>query len=102
MEHPALRDALAELARECGISVRVLRSAGDTAPGLASGPALVRGAPWVVLVASDPAALQVAALARGLVRFASSSLDARYLPPAVRAALDRASEEQEAGEQETR
>jgi DNA-binding NarL/FixJ family response regulator len=102
MELPALRDALAELARECGVSVRVLRSAGDASPGLASGPALVRDAPWVVLVASDPAAVQVAALATGLVRFASSSLDARYLPPAVRAALDRASEEQEAAELETR
>jgi hypothetical protein len=95
MELPALRDALAELARECGVSVRVLRSAGDAAPGLASGPARVRGAPWVVLVASDPAAVQVAALATGLVRFATGALDARYLPPAVRAALDRAAAEQE-------
>lgn len=94
MELPALRDALAELARECGVSVRVLRSAGD-APGLASGPARVRGAPWVVLVASDPAAAQVAALATGLVLFATGALDARYLPPAVRAALDRAAAEQE-------
>ncbi len=102
MELPALRDALAELARECGVSVRVLRGAGDGAPGLASGPALVRGAPWVVLVASDPAAVQIAALATGLVRFAPSALAARYLPPAVRAALDRASGEQEAGEPETR
>ena len=95
MEPPALRDALAELARECGVSVRVLRGGGDATPGLASGPALVRGAPWVVLVASDPVAVQALALAAGLVRFASSALDARYLPPAVRAALERAAAEQE-------
>jgi len=97
MELLALRDALAELARECGVSVRVLRAGPDPAPGLASGPALVRGAPWVVLVASDPAALQIAALAAGLIRFASAALDARYLPPAVRDALKRA-----AGAQESR
>jgi len=89
MEPPALRDALVELARECGLSVRVLR-AGSDAPGLASGPALVRGAPWVVLLASDPLAAQIAALAAGLVRFARAQVDARYLPPAVRDALDRA------------
>jgi hypothetical protein len=87
MEPAALRDALAELARECGVSVRVLRSEGD---GLASGPARVRGAPWIVLVASDPLGVQVAALASGLVRFAQPAVDARYLPPAVREALDRA------------
>ncbi len=90
MEEAALRDALAELARECRVSVRVLRGGADAAPGLASGPALVRGAPWVVLVASDPVGAQIAALATGLVRFARADVDARYLPPAVREALDRA------------
>jgi len=88
MELPALREALVELARECGISVRALRGAAD-APGLASGPALVRGAPWIVLVASDPVDAQIAALAAGVVRFARPQLDARYLPPAVRDALER-------------
>jgi hypothetical protein len=89
MEPAALRDALAELARSCGVSVRVLRGGAD-AQGLASGPARVRGAPWVVLVASDPLGAQIAALAEGLLRFAAADVDARYLPPAVRAALDRA------------
>jgi hypothetical protein len=88
MEGAALRDALTELARECGLSVRVLRGGGDSAAGLASGPALVRGAPWIVLVASDPLDAQIAALSAGLVRFARAALDARYLPPAVRACLD--------------
>jgi len=88
MEPPALRDALVELASDCGIAVRVLRGAAD-APGLASGPALVRGAPWVVLLASDPAGVQVDALAAGLLRYARAQLDARYLPPAVRDALER-------------
>ena len=92
MEAPALRDALVELARACGLSVRVLRPAPDGAAGLASGPALVRGAPWIVLVAGDPVSVQVDALAAGLVRFARASLEKRYLPPAVREALDRAVE----------
>lgn len=89
MEPPGLRDALVELARELGVSVRVLRGASD-APGLASGPALVRGVPWVVLVASDPAIVQIDALARALLQFRAAELDARFLPPAVRGALDRA------------
>ena len=87
MEPPALRDALVELARECGIAVRVLRSASD-APGLASGPALVRGAPWAVLVVSDTAPAQIRALAAALLRFRAAELDARFLPPAVREVLD--------------
>ena len=90
MEGLALRDALAELARECGLSVRVLRSGADAALAPASGPAVVRGAPWIVLVASDPLGAQIEALAAGLVRFVQPALDARYLPPAVREALDRA------------
>jgi hypothetical protein len=89
VEPAALRDALVELARDLGVSVRVLRGASD-APSLASGPAVVRGAAWVVLVASDPAAVQIAAIAAALVRFRASALDARFLPPAVREALDRA------------
>ena len=90
MEPAALRDALAELARECGVSVRVLRGGAEAAPGLVSGPALVRGAPWIVLLASDPPRAQIDALARGLLRFARPALDARFLPPALREALDRA------------
>jgi hypothetical protein len=92
MEGAALRDALVALARECGVSVRVLRAAAEAAPGLASGPARVRGAPWVVLVASDPLGAQIDALAAGLVGFAREAVDARYLPPAVREALDRAAQ----------
>jgi hypothetical protein len=52
----------------------------------------VRGAPWVVLVASDPLGAQIDALAAGLVGFAREAVDARYLPPAVREALDRAAQ----------
>jgi hypothetical protein len=92
MEPPALRDALVELARECGLSVRVLRAGAEAAPGLVSGSALVRGSPWIVLLASDPLGAQIGALAGGLVRFARANVDARYLPPAVREAIDRAVE----------
>jgi hypothetical protein len=90
VEPEALRDALVELARECGVSVRVLRAGVEAAPSLASAPALVRGEPWVLLVAGDPFSAQIAALAAGLVRFARERVDSRYLAPALRAALDRA------------
>jgi hypothetical protein len=82
-----LRSALVELARECGIAVRVLQGG---APGVTSGAARVKGAPGVVLAAEDPPSVQIDALAGALVRFARTAVDARYLPPAVRAALDRA------------
>jgi hypothetical protein len=91
VEPLALRDALVELARTCGVSVRVLRAA-EGAQALSSGPARVRGAPWIVLVASDPVGVQIDALAAGLVRFARAAVEARCLPPAVREALDRAVE----------
>jgi hypothetical protein len=89
MEPAALRDALVELARGCGVAVRVLRGGSEGVAGLASGPALVRGAPWIVLVASDPVGAQIDALASGLDRFARAALAARFLPPAVREVLDR-------------
>jgi hypothetical protein len=89
MEAAALRDALEELARECGLHVRVLRGV-EGSPGLASGTARVRGAGWIVLVASDPLPVQIDALADGLVRFAAEAVEKRYLAPALREALDRA------------
>jgi hypothetical protein len=54
----------------------------------------VRRAAWIVLLASDPVGVQIAALAAGLQRFAAAELGVRYLPPAVRDALERAAEPQ--------
>jgi hypothetical protein len=89
VEPAVLLDALAELARECGLAVRVLRL--SETPTLVSGPALVKGKPWVVLVADEPLPARIEALASALVRFAGPELERRYLAPAVRACLERAS-----------
>jgi hypothetical protein len=94
MEPPALLEALVALAGESGVAVRRLRSQVELAPALTSGPALVRGQPVVFLVDGEPAAAQAAALARALRRFAGPALDARYLAPALRAALDAAANEE--------
>ncbi len=90
MEPALLLDALTALAKECGVAVRGLRSGGDGTPGLTSGPARVRGQAWVVLVLEEPIEARIRALAAGLVQFAGTSLESRYVPPAVRACLDRA------------
>lgn len=78
-----LLDALGELARELDLEVR--RGApGDAAT---SGVCRLRGRVWVVLSANDPPARRLAVLGAALREHAGEACDARYLPPAVRAAL---------------
>jgi hypothetical protein len=48
----------------------------------------VKGKVWVVLSPNDPVDLHIRVLASALKSEAGSTLEARYLPPAVRAALD--------------
>lgn len=93
MEPTALVEALIALAGECGVSVRRLRAPGEATPGLVSAPAVLRGQPIVALVEGEPASAHAVALARALARFAGPALDARYLPPAVRACLEAAAAE---------
>lgn len=52
-----------------------------------SGVCRVRGAVWVVLSAADPIEVQLDLLAGALRDHAGALIDARYLPPAVRARL---------------
>lgn len=76
-------DALAALAEETGLRVRVAPAqGGETA--VASGVCRVRGELWVVLAAADPLEERVAVLARALRAHAGPALDARWLPPALR------------------
>jgi hypothetical protein len=86
-----LRDALAELAREAGLDVRVLTASAEPELGLraASGTCRVRGRLWVVLAAADPIEEHVAVLASALQRHAGAWLEGRWLPPAVRERLER-------------
>jgi hypothetical protein len=86
-----LRDALAELAREAGMDVRVLTGGSDPDLGLrmASGACRVRGRLWVVLAAGDPAEEHIEVLAVALRQHAGAWLEGRWLAPAVRERLER-------------
>ncbi len=85
-----LRDALAELARELGIDVRVVTGASELEPGIPvrSGSCRVRDEVWVILVSGDPLEEHIAILADALREHAGDALESRFLPPAVRARLD--------------
>jgi hypothetical protein len=87
-----LRDALADLAREAGMDVRVTSGAREVEPGIPiqSGVCRVRGVWWVVLAGDDPVESHVEMLAGALRDHAAGWLESRYLPPAVRDALERA------------
>jgi hypothetical protein len=85
-----LRDALAELAREAGLDVRVTSGSREVEPGILiqSGVCRVRGVWWVVLAGDDPPEAHVALLAGALRDHAADFLANRYLAPAVREALE--------------
>lgn len=89
MQPVDLLQALLELADEVGLEVRATRGAGEGEPSVSSGVCRVRGRVWVVLAATDPVDAQIAVLARALVAAAGETLEARFVPPAVREALDR-------------
>ena len=86
--------ALRELASEVGL--RIERVAPQPAlEGLSPGSSAVcrlRGQTVVFLSDSDPLTTRVHILARGLQDHCGEALDERFLPPAVRACLDAASE----------
>lgn len=96
MERKALLDALVALADEAGVNVRRLvgGGAGPDAAGLParSGACRIRGAPWLVLVASDPLEDRIAAAADALAGLGEAWREDRFLPPAVREAVEAAAE----------
>ena len=79
-------EALLAFAREVELEVRRV-AAGDSAT---SGVCRLRGRVFVMLAAGDPAERQLAVLARALREHRADACEARYLPPAVRAALEGA------------
>jgi hypothetical protein len=88
VEPAEILDRLVDLAQEAGIDVRVLsRSGPDVSPE--SAVCRVRGQVWVVLAEADLAEQRIAVLARALREHAGALLEDRYLPPALRALLDR-------------
>ncbi len=90
MSPEELRDALAELAREAGMDVRVHTGAGEVEPGLplASGVCRLRGRVWVILNARDPVEEHLEVLASAIRGHAPELLEERFLPPAVRSRLE--------------
>lgn len=93
MQTAELMKSLLDLAAEVGLEVRVVRPGlGEGDAPVSSGLVRVKGRVWVVLSRSDPADAQIAVLARALVAEAGEALEARWLPPAVRSALEGASE----------
>ena len=89
MESAEVLQQLVALAREAGLEVRSIagRAAAEGEPAAASAVCRVRGETWVVLSAADSLDERVAVLARALRTQAAELLEARYLPPALRALL---------------
>lgn len=92
MEPQALLAALLELAQEHGLEVRRLppdASFEGLVPAQ-SGVCVLRGRRIVLLCRADPPERQQEVLARALAQQAGAALDQRFLPPALRACLERA------------
>ena len=84
MSPTELFEALLALAREVGLEVRRVGSADAET----SGACRLRERIFVLLAASDPLEQRIAVLARALRDHAGPACESRYLPPAVRAALE--------------
>lgn len=78
---------LLDLAREAGFQVRRVPTGADGDGVTTSGVCHVQGSVFVVLVAAEPAAFRIDALARALREYASPFVESRWLPPAVRERL---------------
>lgn len=91
MQAADLIQALLDLADEVGLEVRAVRVGGaDGDSPVSSGVVRVKGRVWVVLSDSDPSDVQISVLASALAAHAGEALDERWLPPALRAVIERA------------
>ena len=91
MKPPELMQALLDLAEEVGLEVRVVGAHGiEGDPVPASGLCRVKGRVWVVLSGIDSVDTQKSVLAGALNAHSGEVLEDRWLPPAVRDALDAA------------
>jgi hypothetical protein len=90
VEREELLEQLVALAREAGIAVRrdAAARAAEGESGPRSGLCRLRGAPVLVLLAGDGVEERIAAAASALRSVAPELLEGRYLPPAVRQALE--------------
>jgi hypothetical protein len=83
-------EVLLGLAAEAGMRVKVAgqSAASGDSPAPASGVCRVRGELWVILSNLEPASSQIRVLAAAIRTHASTLVDERHLPPAVRALLE--------------
>lgn len=84
MSPPELLEALLELAREVDLEVRRVAAAEAETSGVCR----LRSRIWVLLSSADPLEQRIAVLAAALRDHAREACESRYLPPAVRAALE--------------
>lgn len=89
MDPGELLSQLVDLADEVDLEVRRAGRGptGEGEPPVASGVCRVRGRVWVVLSAGDTVEERIRVLAGALRSHAGEQLEARWLPPAVRACL---------------
>jgi hypothetical protein len=80
-----LLDQLADLARAAGLTVREIGRAAEGERETPSGTCRVNGEVWVLLSAADAIDDRIDVLAAALATHAAAFLEARYLPPAIRA-----------------
>jgi len=95
VERRVLLDALVDLAEQAGVRVRRLGGGGpaDLAGMPArSGACRIRGAPWLLLADADPLEDRIAAAADALAALGEPWREGRFLPPAVREAVEAAAE----------
>lgn len=92
MEAARILEFLLTLAHEVELEVRVLRGQNNAESEFAPTSACcrVKGRVWVVLSPNDPVDLHIEILAGALKNEAGAALEERFLPPAVRRAIDGA------------
>ena len=83
-----LLEQLADLARAAGLTVREIGRAGEAERETPSGTCRVNGEVWVLLSAADAIEDRIDVLAAALGTHAAAFLEARYLPPAIRARVN--------------
>ena len=91
MEPSEIMTVLLDLAREADLEIRNVGPSGGEPgePPPSSAVCRVRDAFWVVLSSADPVAVQLDVIAGALVTHAPELVESRFLPPAVRAVLQR-------------
>ena len=91
MEPAEIMKVLLALSEEAGLEIRTVRASaaepGEPTPS--SAVCRVRGAVWVLLSTADPVEIQLDVVCEALREHAAEVLEDRYLPPAIRARLDR-------------